>query len=160
MERFIKKVEALMRFTFILGGTSLIFIMLLTVSDVLLRYLRMPIVGTYDLVCFAGALVIGFSLPYVSWRRGHIYIDFLINTFSRRGRNIFNVMTRCLGIFLLLIAGWNLIKDALELHKSGEVSPTLTIPYYPFFFLVGICCFFLCLALFCDILKIRAGKYE
>jgi TRAP-type C4-dicarboxylate transport system permease small subunit len=160
MELFLQRVERLLRFLYILGGISLIFIMSLTISDVFLRLMKRPIVGTYELVCFGSSLVIGFAFPYVSWKRGHIFVDFLINTFPRKVKKAFQITTRGLAIALFILAGWNLIKYALDLYRVGEVSPTLTIPYYPFIFAVGVCCFFQCLSLFCDLLKIRGGKYE
>jgi len=160
MEVFLQRVERLLRFLYILGGVSLIFIMSLTISDVFLRLLKRPIVGTYELVCFGSALVIGFAFPYVSWKRGHIFVDFLINTFPRAVRRAFQISTRLLAIALFVLAGWNLMKYAIDLYRVGEVSPTLTIPYYPFIFVVGICCFFQCLSLCGDLLKIRGGKYE
>ena len=160
MEGFLKRIEGLTRFLYVVGGVSLLFIMFLTISDVVLRFMKRPIVGTYELVCFGGALVIGFSLPYVSWRKGHIYVDFLIKSFSRRIKNGFNYVTRSLGIVLFILAGWNLIKYALDIKKSGEVSPTLELPYYPFIFAVGICCFVECLSLVGDIWKIWREKNE
>ena len=56
MDRFLQKVERFLRFLYILGGISLIFIMSLTIADVFLRLMNRPIVGTYELVCFGSAL--------------------------------------------------------------------------------------------------------
>jgi hypothetical protein len=42
----------------------------------------------------------------------------------------------------------------------GEVSPTLTMPFYPVAYGLGICSFVQCLVLLCDILKILGGKHE
>jgi TRAP-type C4-dicarboxylate transport system permease small subunit len=160
MDGFLQRVERLLRFLYILGGASLIFIMSLTIADVFLRLMNRPIVGTYELVCFGSALVIGFAFPYVSWKRGHIFVDFMINVFPRAWKNGFNLVTRCMGIAFFILAGWNLIQYALDLYRVGEVSPTLTIPYYPFIFVVGICCFFQCLSLLGDLAKIWGGRYE
>jgi len=160
MDGFLRGAERLMRFMYLMGGVCLIFIMFLTISDVFLRLMRRPIVGTYELVCFGSSLVIGLSIPYVSWKRGHIFVDFMINLFPRGVKKVFTLVTRCMAITLFILAGWNLIQYALDLYRVGEVSPTLTLPYYPFIFAVGICCFFQCLSLFCDILKIRGGKFE
>ena len=160
MDAFLKNTEKLTRYLYIVGGVCLVFIMSLTISDVFLRLMRKPIVGTYELVCFGSALVIGFSLPYVSWKRGHIYVDFLVNLFPRRWKNGVVTLTRCLAIALFILAGWNLIKYALDLYNVGEVSPTLTLPYYPFVFIVGLCCFVQCLSLSCDVLRIWRGDYE
>ena len=111
-------------------------------------------------VLLCAILVIAFSIPYVSWKRGHIFVDFMINIFPRGVKNGIHSVTRCLAIVLFILAGWNLIKYALDLYRAGEVSPTLMLPYYPFVFTVGICCFCQCLSLFCDLLKVWGGKYE
>ena len=160
MEGFLSKVNGLSRLLNLIAGISLSFLMFLTIADVILRFLRRPIVGTYELVAFSGAVVIGFSIPLTSWARGHVYVDFLILRFSQKTRNIVNILTRCLVIWLFLMIGWNLIKYGMDLYKSGEVSPTLQMPFYPVAYGMGICCFIQCLVLLCDILKISGGKYE
>jgi TRAP-type C4-dicarboxylate transport system permease small subunit len=160
MGSFIDKVWKLSRVVNFIGGSSLAFMMFLTVADIILRSFRRPILGTYEIVAFSGAVVIGFSLPYTSWMRGHVYTDFLILRFSQKIKNIFNIITRCLGIVLFLMISWNLIKYGMDLHQSGEVSPTLTMPFYPVAYGLAISCFVQCLVLLCDILKIFGGKYE
>src|SRR4030067_2057149 len=160
MSGFLNKVNGLSRFFNVIAGISLTFLMLLTVMDVILRALKRPIVGTYELVAFSGAVVIGFSVPLTSWLRGHIYVDFFILRFSQKVRNIFNITTRCLVIVLFFLIGWNLIKYGMVLQKYGEVSLTLQMPFYPVAYGVAVCCFVQCLVLICDILKIFWGGYE
>ena len=160
MKGFLRRVEGLSRFLNIIAGISLTSLMFLTVMDVILRTLKRPIVGTYELVAFSGAVVIGFAVPLTSWMRGHIYVDFLILKFSKRVRDIFNVSTRCVVIVLFFLIGWNLMKYGMDLQKSGEVSLTLQMPFYPVAYGVGICCFVQCLVMICDILKIFGGEYE
>jgi TRAP-type C4-dicarboxylate transport system permease small subunit len=160
MKGFLDKINGLSRFLNIIAGVSLTFLMLLTVMDVILRSLKRPIVGTYELVAFSGAIVIGFAVPLTSWVRGHIYVDFFILRFSQRVRNVFNIATRCLVIVLFFLIGWNLIKYGIDLQKSGEVSLTLQMPFYPIAYGVGLCCFIQCLVLVCDIIKIFGGEYE
>jgi TRAP-type C4-dicarboxylate transport system permease small subunit len=160
MKTVLNAVEAAGRYANILAGISITFIMLITVADVILRSFRRPILGTYEIVAFSGAIVIGFALPLTSWVRGHIYVDFFIARFSRKVQNGFNILTRCMGIFLFSMIGWNLIKMGLDLSRSGEVSLTLKVPFYPVVFGVGVCCFLQCLVLICDLLKIAEGKYE
>jgi len=160
MNGFLKTVEAVSRFFNIIAGISLTFLMLLTITDVILRGFNMPIVGTYELVALAGAVVIGFSMPRTALLRAHIYVDFLIARFSQTVRNGFNITTRCLVILLFLIIGWNLLQFGLDLQKSGEVSLTLQMPFYPVAYGVGICCFVQCLVTVCDIVKILGGTYD
>ena len=144
----------------VIAGIAITFIMFLTVLDVILRSFRRPIVGTYELVAFSGAMVIGFAIPLTSWMRGHIYVDFFIAKLSRTARSIFNVTTRCLGIVLFFLIGWNLIKVGMDLQQSGEVSLTLQLPFYPVAYGVAVSCFVQCLVLLADIVKIFRGDYE
>lgn len=160
MEWFSDKVWRLTRVINGIAGGSLAFIMFLTVADIILRTLRKPIVGTFEIVAFSGAVVIGFSVPYTTWMRGHVYTDFLVLRFSQKMRNMINVFTKCLGIGIFFLIGWNLIKYGMDLRQSGEVSPTLTLPFYPVAYGLGVSCFIQCLVLGCDILKISGGKYE
>ena len=160
MNGFINRIRGIAWFLNIIAGISLTFLMLLTISDVILRFFRMPIVGTYELVAFAGAVVIGFSLPLTSWLRAHIFVDFAILKFPRNIRDAFNIVTRCMVLILFVLIGWNLLKYGLDLQRSGEVSPTLHIPFYPVAYGIGIACFVQCLVMVCDIVKILGGKYE
>ena len=160
MKGFLSKVRGLSRFLNIIAGISLTFLMFLTVMDVVLRTLKRPIVGTYELVAFSGAVVIGFAVPLTSWMRGHIYVDFLTLKFQKPVRNIFNITTRCLVMILFFLIGWNLMKYGMGLQKSGEVSLTLQMPFYPVAYGVGVCCFVQCLVMMWDILKIFGGEYE
>ncbi len=160
MTKFLDGVKSVSRFINIIAGVSLTCIMFLTVADVILRSFRRPIVGTYELVAFGGAVAIGLAIPFTSWVRGHIYVDFFIERFSPRVKNVFNVATRCLGMGLFFLIGWNLIKMGADLLKSGEVSLTLQMPFYPVAFGIGVSCFVQCVVLLCDIFKILRGKYE
>jgi len=142
------------------SGITLTFMMLLTVTDVILRYLGKPIFGSYDLVILAGAVVFGFSLPYTSWVRGHINMDFLILKLQKRRRIVTEVFTRVVSILLFIAVGIYLFKKGMYLYRSGEVSLTLQIPFSPFVFGVAVCCFIQCLVLLCDIAKHMGGEYE
>lgn len=143
-----------------IAAVLLAFMVLLTVADVILRSARSPIVGTYEIVGLLGAILIGFSIPFTTWVKGHIRVDFFLLYLSERQRKVFNVATKCLGIALFVVIGWNLIDLGMEIAKSGEVTPTRHIPYYPVLYGIGGSCFFQCVVLFCDIVKILRGEYE
>lgn len=143
-----------------IAGISLSFMVLITVCDVILRSFRRPIPGTYELVGFAGAVVIGFALPFTSWGRGHIGVDFLVRKFSGMGKKIINISTRFLSIFFFVLSGIYLFKVGMNLYEAGEVSLTIKMPFYPVAYGLGVCCFIQCLVLLCDIVKILGDEYE
>jgi len=59
-----------------------------------------------------------------------------------------------------MITGWQIVKYGIILIKTGEITETLRIPYYPFVFGVAFGCGILSLVLLVDLLKLFAGKKE
>lgn len=143
-----------------ISAATLTVIMLLTVADVVMRAIGHPILGTYEIVSILLAVVIGFSIPKVSLDRGHVYMEFLLERLSGKGRAIMLTFTRGLCIALFLLIGYNLFTIANEFHLSGEVTSTIRLPFYHVAYGVGICCFLECLVFVCDISKIWKGQYE
>ncbi|MBI5584906.1 MAG: TRAP transporter small permease [Deltaproteobacteria bacterium] len=142
------------------GGAALTFMMLLTVTDVILRAAGHPLVGTFEVVALSLALVIGFTIPKVSFDRGHIRVDLVIEVVSKRTRDVMNTVTRLICIALFAIITYNLFSVAAELRASGEVSPTIQLPAYPFAYGVAVCCGIECFVFIFDIVKIWTGEYE
>jgi TRAP-type C4-dicarboxylate transport system permease small subunit len=118
-----------------------------------MRYMGRPIFGSMELVCFTSAVVIGFAIPYTSWTKGHIIVDFMLEMLSPGTVRIFQIITRLMAIVLFIFAGYNFILYSFDLMKSGEVSPGFRIPYYPITFGLAVSCFFQVLTLFCDLLN-------
>jgi TRAP-type C4-dicarboxylate transport system permease small subunit len=143
-----------------IGGAALTFMMLLTVTDVIMRAAGHPLVGTFEVVALSLALVIGFTIPKVSFDRGHIRVDLVIEVVSKRTRDLMNTFTRLVCLALFIIISVNLFSVAAELHASGEVSPTIQLPAYPFAYGVAVCCCIECFVFIFDIVKIWTGEYE
>ena len=78
----------------------------------------------------------------------------------RRRGDVIDICTRLMGIGLFFAAGWNLIIVGIDLYRTGEVSLTLQLPFYPVAYGLAISCFVQCLVLICDIFKILGEKYE
>ena len=144
----------------VIAGIAVTLMMLMTVADVLLRAGGHPIIGTYEIVALLLALVIGFGIPQVSLDRGHVYMEFLLAKFSKRGRNVMNTFTRVLCLILFAFIGTNLFNVAAKFHASGEVSPTIQLPFYPVAYGVAVCCLLECVVFLFDIVRIWRGQYE
>ncbi|MCU0579003.1 MAG: TRAP transporter small permease [Desulfobacterota bacterium] len=144
----------------VIGGAALTFMMLLTVADVILRATGRPLVGTFEVVALALSLVIGFTIPKVSLDRGHIRVDLVMVLLGRRSQALLNTFTRLICLALFAIITYNLFLVAGELRASGEVSPTIQLPAYPFAYGVAVCCAVECLVFILDICKIWTGRYE
>jgi len=160
MKTFLKSVYKLSITTQVIAGLALAFMLIVTLSEVILRSFGKPILGSYEIISFTGGIIIGLAIPYTSWKRGHVYVDFLINKFSKKRRRVIMIITRCLGILLFLLIGWNLISMGSDLYMNKEVSMTLRLPFYPIAYGIGISCLIQCILLFSDILRIRGGEYD
>ena len=143
-----------------IAGIAVTFMMLLTVADVLLRASGHPIIGTFEIVSLLLALVIGFGIPQVSLDRGHVYMDFLVEKLSERGRRMMTTFTRILCLILFASIGYKLFSVGAKFHASGEVSPTIMLPFYPVAYGVAVCCLLECCVLISDIVRIWRGEYE
>jgi TRAP-type C4-dicarboxylate transport system permease small subunit len=137
----------------VVAEVVLVLMMMITVVDVVLRTFGTPIVGTYELVAMMGATVVGFAIAKTSWERGHVFVDFLME-------NAFFISTRILGIIIYALISWNLTKKGILFHRSGEVTMTLRLPFYPAAFALAFCFFVQCFSLLGDILRINENKEQ
>jgi TRAP-type C4-dicarboxylate transport system permease small subunit len=160
MERVTRVVLKLSNYFSVVAEVTLSLMMIITVSDVILRAFNRPILGAYEVVSFFGAVAMGFSTPITSWTRGHVNVDLLTSKLSHKMRNMVNIGTRCLGIALFLLLSWRLAVYGMNLQRAAEVSMTLRLPFYPIAYGLAVSCLLQSIVLSCDILKIRGGQYE
>ncbi len=141
----------------VIGGTILSFMMLITVTDVVLRFVAKPITGTYELVFLGGAVVIGCAIPVTSWGGGHVSVDFALEYFPSVVQLLLKLFTRILGVAFFVLMGIILWPLGTELYTSGEVSLTLHVPYYPVAYTLSVCAFVEVLVLVSDFIKNLSG---
>lgn len=113
------------------AGVALIFAMVLTCCDIVGRLFRMPIPGTYEIVSFAGGIVIGLTIPAVSKAKTHVLVDLILNAVSPRVRSALEIFNRLAGAVLILLLAYSITILGNDLRASGEVSAVIRIPFYP-----------------------------
>jgi TRAP-type C4-dicarboxylate transport system permease small subunit len=143
-----------------IAGIALTIMMFLTVVDVAFRAGGRPFVGTYEIVALLLAVVVGFGIPQVSLEKGHVSMEFLLEKLSKRGRDAMNILTRALCLLLFALIGYNLFNVASGFHRSGEVTATIQLPFYPVAYGVAVCCLLECCVFIFDIVRIWKGQYE
>ena len=103
-----------------------------TVADVAGRYLfAAPIRGFNDIVPLAGAMLLSACMPHVVARRGNIAVDLVGQGLGPRAARRLDQFgaTLCAGFFGLM--AWQYVRYALELAQTGEVTPILRWPAWP-----------------------------
>ncbi|MGD9826715.1 TRAP transporter small permease [Desulfobacter sp.] len=154
MEPIEKISEILNRWAGIIAGIILAFMILLTMGNIVLRRVWVPIRGTYEIMGFAGAVITALAMGFTQNKREHIHVDILISRFPRAVKKaVFAVNTAMCSAFFL-VAAWFVGLRGMTLIETGEVSETLRMAYYPFAFVVAFGCFLLAAMLFIDLLKL------
>jgi TRAP-type C4-dicarboxylate transport system permease small subunit len=157
MKRFLAIVQKTDIGFHVISGMVLAFLMGLTLLDVIMRNLGHPIVGAMEIISFGGSVVVGFAIPYTSWKKSHVFVDMLLNSVSPGKQLVLNAITRCMGIALFIFIGINFIIYGLDLIRTGEVSASFKLPYYPIAFGLSLSCFLQSITLFADFIRTVQG---
>ncbi|HOS98531.1 MAG TPA: TRAP transporter small permease [Deltaproteobacteria bacterium] len=158
MERFVARLSEKMNW---IGAAVLVFMMLLTVADVIGRLFKSPIPGTFEIVGFTGAAVIAFALPYTSVEKGHIAVDILVERLPWLARAVINAINALVSMALFGVISWQCVKFAQSMRQSNEVSLTLQMPVYPFVYGIAAGCALLSLVLFVEFIRqLRGAEAE
>ena len=142
-----KLVDVLSAWLCWVSAACIVGMMLLTSSDVVVRYLGYPIKGTYDIVGLLGALVVALPIARTQVLNRHVSMDFMAQRKSRVARGIAQLIAFVLGIAAYALIAWQLIAFAGKLKSVGRVSDTMEIPLYPFVYAVAIAFMLTCLVL-------------
>ena len=136
----------------VLGMTAL------TCADVILRLFRHPILGTYDLVCFIGALVAALAMADTTIRGGHIAVEILVSRLNARTQAVIYTITHLASIALFAVLAYQSLLLGNSLRASGEVSMTIRIPFYPVLYAISFSCWVVCLVLLVELMQVVTGK--
>ncbi|MCF8142777.1 MAG: TRAP transporter small permease [Deltaproteobacteria bacterium] len=153
MNRFEKLANWLASKAYWVAGGAIVFMMLLTCADIILRLFRMPIPGTYELVCFMGAVAVAFAMAHTSNENGHVAVSLVIRLLPNRIQGAVEVITNFFVLILFILIAWRSVLYAESLRVTGEVSLTLKLPFYPFIYSIAFSAMIVCLVKIMDIYK-------
>jgi TRAP-type C4-dicarboxylate transport system permease small subunit len=118
------------------------FMMLLTVSDVFLRYFfNSPISGSTEVTEFMMVIVVFPAFAYCALKRRHVGVDILLSHFPRRLQTIIDTITLLAALGIYIIITWQSFLEAMDMQKN---TPILNLPHFPFYWVLTFC-----FALFC-----------
>ena len=137
----------------LIAAAAVVIMMVLTCADVILRFFRHPIPGTYEMVGLLGAIVVSFSLAHTSVMRGHISVEFIVQKLPKPVQIVIDGINSLLGAALFGLITWQSMLYGSNLMHTGEVSLTLQMPIYPFVYGIAIGSGMLCVVLLIDFLQ-------
>lgn len=143
-----------------IGGFFLAAMVILTCANIVLRAAWVPVLGTFELMGFFGAVVTAFALGHTQRTKGHIAVDILLHSFAPYLRRPLLIFSYGLCAVFAGLAAWQVAVKAMVLLRTGEVTETLRIIYYPFTFAVALGCLALAVTLVLDVIVLIRPEKE
>ena len=136
---FITIIHGASRIAGVIATVFVMSIMVLTVSDVLLRFfLNRPIPGSVEL-CQYFIVVGGFmGLAWCAIKGGHVKVDMIVDLLPPRFKSIANCINFMIALSVVPLAAWQLFVHARVVQLERITSDNLEIPAYPFYALAGL----------------------
>ncbi len=114
-----------------ISAAAIIGMMLVTVTDVVLRKFGRGIAGAVEINGILLVAITFFALAQCWNEDGHIRVDLFVEFFSPRLRSAANAFSALLGFCFFGAVMWGGTKFAIKALKMHEVSTTLKIPLFP-----------------------------
>jgi len=130
------------------GVILLLAIMFLLVTEVISRrFFNRSFTGTYEIVQFMLVTLVYLGVAYTGTKKDHIVVDLVVSRFSPRVQALIDSLTTFLSFSLIGLITWRSILRARELWLKGEVSYLLSLPFFPFYYVLAFGCGVLSLVL-------------
>ncbi|HSW57851.1 MAG TPA: TRAP transporter small permease [Dehalococcoidales bacterium] len=141
----------------VICGVIFMFMLFMGTADVVGRYfLNYPVTGTFEISeKLMGAIVL-LGWAYTQRTGGHVGLELFYNKFPLKMQTIVSLITQflLLGLFTVIVKqSWQI---ALKAVSEGRHFLTLDWPTGPFYFLVPVGAFFLCLEFIIRIFQLVA----
>jgi TRAP-type C4-dicarboxylate transport system permease small subunit len=141
-----KSFERALRALALASGFILLFVMVYTVADVVMRYLfNRPFSGSVEVTEFAMALIIFLALPYTGFMGAHISVDLFEKYLDRPALRLLPSILAFIGAALFALIAWRVVLEAVA--TLNQTSNMLRMPHSPFRFAVALCCMLFALVL-------------
>jgi len=144
-----------------IGVAGLLMMMFTTFFDVLgCKLFLLPILGALDMVMLAQTVAIAFAAPMVLILGRHIQVEFFVTRLPKHIQVVVDAFILLLQLTLFILIVWRLSTYGYSLQRSGEISPTASIPLYPFAYGIGLASIPVCLVLLQKFLTLLTREIE
>ena len=131
--------------------------MFLVAVDVTLRYcFSSPIAGSVELVELMMVVVVFLAVAYTASRKGHVAIELIVSRFPKRVQAIIDIFTYFLSLGLVALIIWRSVVRANYVWLESHTSAVLSIPIYPFVFIIALGCALLAVVLLANFIDALA----
>lgn len=133
-EKVLNKVIDIQQF---ISNMFLLFIMTIITFDVLGRNLfNKPLKGTYEMTELGAALLVFFALAITHRRGEHITIDFIVEKFSYKAKNLVNGIIEIIIAVILFFMSKHIFENGLRMMERKSTTTDLALSVHPFLFII------------------------
>ena len=135
--------------------------MLLTATDVILRYIfNSPIIFAQEVTELLLVVLVSLGLSYCAIEKEHVNVDVLAGKLSKRWLAIFDCFTGLITLAFFLLIVWRSFVHMNYLAERRLTSLVLYIPLYPFVGLIGVSFGLFTIVILMDLTDSILGVFE
>jgi TRAP-type C4-dicarboxylate transport system permease small subunit len=133
-----KSFERALRALALASGFILLFVMVYTVADVVMRYaFNRPFSGSVEVTEFSMSLIVFLALPFTGWVGAHISVDLFEKYLDRPSLRLLPSVIAFMGAALFALIAWRVMLETTA--TLNQTSNMLRMPHYPFRLAVAVC---------------------
>jgi len=102
------------------------------------KFFKTPVPGGIELVSLLSVIAISFAIAQTQLEHGHIEVEMLVTKFPQKVQKVISVIVYLFCITLFIILAVRSFKYGISLQRSGEVTMTMGLPFYPFVWAMGL----------------------
>ena len=136
-----------------LSCAAVLLMMCVIITNVILRFFNMTILGTYEYVELISAVIISFGLAHTGVIKGHVAVDLVLRRFSERAQAVVETIIAILALGVCGIVTWRLAQFGYQNFKLNLATETMAIPLYPFNLMIAFGFLVFLFVLISDIMK-------
>ena len=130
MRKLMRKFTAFLN---ILSSALMVILMLMTVTDVVLRkWFGLPFSGSYELTMLMLSLIVLFGFGYANDFKEHVVIDMFYEKMPYGMKKFCSVLTIVLSLAITAVLTFVVFRQGIRLMASGGTTFSLRIPLWPF----------------------------
>ena len=128
--------DRFLRILALASGATMILLVLVTVTDVVMRYVfNKPLASVWEFTEFSMALIVFLGIAYCGWTGGHIAVDVFSRWLDRPSLRFLPAVLSFIGAALFGLIAYRATLETIA--TIDQVSNTLRWPFYPFRFTVA-----------------------
>lgn len=135
----------------VIGTVVVMSMMCLIVVDVILRNtINKPVQGSFEIVEFMMAVLVFCFFANGQMEKGNVSVEMFVRNLSPKVRRLLNIFNYFLASGFFTLVTIQMFRESYAIYSRYDVSPSLHIPEYPFFFAASVGAMFLTLILYVD----------